>query len=598
MKDLSLLQKVVIPSGIAPLGLYIRTRYPELWFLQPNELIFQKRNVEFKIDEHIAFNTFFGAFSLTTWMNKPNIKEIVISIQFSGEGIVTIWHDNGYEPPFYVMQTAIKGQNQKIDLTIDLKKLSGKTGIIFPEITILSESFSISKVFYFTTQKPTNNVRMALIMPTFNREIYVKRNLEIIKNSTYDELDNKVSIFIIDNANSNSFDDIEYENVNIIKNRNFGGAGGFARGILEVLDSQSNFTHVLFCDDDVLIEPEVICRAFHLASFLDDKSIIPGGMMNYGDRGRLHEIGAQVKGFDFSSVKPNLDLTTSSGVIFYDKLEYSTFYGWWFVVYPKKIIENFLPAPFFVGWDDVQQGLVLQGKVDIVTLTGIAVWHEEFTKKEVNWRWYYHIRNGLIVNFVYGKPPIFKEALNIFKCLLTYRYERAEYLLAGIKDAMKGPEFIKNLDPEIFHQDLVKKQKSKLLNIRQDQMDMKDYNRFIKYSFIRKLFIILTLNGHLLPLKLMYKAETPLDHGWVLEPLHSFRISAIFRCPKVIYYEKISNMGITCEIDSKRFFNLCNELFLTIIELYKKQYILKFKWKKSFNGLITKHFWKNYLGLK
>ena len=176
MKDLSLLQKVVIPSGIAPLGLYIRTRYPELWFLQPNELIFQKRNVEFKIDEHIAFNTFFGAFSLTTWMNKPNIKEIVISIQFSGEGIVTIWHDNGYEPPFYVMQTAIKGQNQKIDLTIDLKKLSGKTGIIFPEITILSESFSISKVFYFTTQKPTNNVRMALIMPTFNREIYVKRN--------------------------------------------------------------------------------------------------------------------------------------------------------------------------------------------------------------------------------------------------------------------------------------------------------------------------------------------------------------------------------------------------------------------------------------
>ena len=57
-------------------------------------------------------------------------------------------------------------------------------------------------------------------------------------------------------------------------------------------------------------------------------------------------------------------------------------------------------------------------------------------------------------------------------------------------------------------------------------------------------------------------------------------------------------MGITCEIDSKRFFNLCNELFLTIIELYKKQYILKFKWKKSFNGLITKHFWKNYLGLK
>lgn len=590
--DLSLLQKAVMPTGLAPRELYIHSRYSDQWNLEDNILHFHKGSIEYRTNEHISFDTFFGSLSLTTWCDKAKIKNIVVKIKVSGEGYLTIWHNNGCEPPFWISHKKITGECE-INTYIDVDNLSGKVGIIYPEIKVESSEFEIHEISYYTTQKPINNVNMAVIMPTYKREVYVKRNIDIIKRHAFKESKGSISIFVIDNGNT--LNNIEEENIHVIKNPNYGGAGGFARGVLEIINNKKEFTHVLFCDDDILIEPEAITRAFLLSRYLNKNCIIPGGMLNYGNRGLLHEIGARVRGFDFNSVKGGLDLTKSDGVISYDKPEYSTFFGWWFVVYPKEIIEEHLPAPFFVGWDDVQEGLALQNIGEIVTLAGVAVWHEEFTKKEVSWRWYYHARNGFAVNFLYGNAPIVKESIHTFKCLITYRYERAEYLIKGMQDAMKGPQFLKEIYPDEFHLQLSKSQKNSLKYIEEKQFNWSNYNRRIPKSYLRRLAVLLTLNGHLLPDFLMYKAHTPLDSGWVAEPLHNFRIGAVFRRPVVIYYEKTSNMGIKCEIDRKRFFKNCKNLFQVSLTMIANKTHLEKKWKSGFPDLTTKEFWTNYL---
>ena len=57
--------------------------------------------------------------------------------------------------------------------------------------------------------------------------------------------------------------------VEIVTNPNLGGAGGFARGLWEHR-RRGQATHVLFMDDDVAFEPEVIARTVAFLRFAAD----------------------------------------------------------------------------------------------------------------------------------------------------------------------------------------------------------------------------------------------------------------------------------------------------------------------------------------
>ena len=55
-----------------------------------------------------------------------------------------------------------------------------------------------------------------------------------------------------DNAGTLDHKYFDHNQLHLIQNKNVGGAGGFTRGIIEVLESTLPYTHVLLMDDCLL----------------------------------------------------------------------------------------------------------------------------------------------------------------------------------------------------------------------------------------------------------------------------------------------------------------------------------------------------------
>ncbi|MGC9193475.1 MAG: glycosyltransferase family 2 protein [Thermoplasmata archaeon] len=540
----------------------------------------------------IEFSTYFNAFSLTTWCSAAGINSIIIKLVIKGNSTIRIWKENSQERRTLIWEQEANSESEET-IEIKIQDLENAQGILYPQFLVRDKFFIFKNGFYQTTQKRRIDPRMAIIMPTYKREKYVKRNINLISKDVLDGSSGEIKIFIIDNGKSVNIE--ESENISIIDNENYGGAGGFARGILAAIYNKNKYTHALFCDDDVLIEPESIKRLFELIGSIGEKQFVPGGMLNAGEKTRLHEIGAIVNGLQFRGLKANINLKEKKEIINYNKTDWATFWGWWFVCYPIEFLNNNFPLPFFVGWDDVEFGKRIQANgYQPVYLNGVSVWHDEFHKKEMNWRWYYHSRNGIIVNFIYSQNKEFIK--NFFRetmfALITYRYERASFLIEGAKDALKGKNYLSEIDPAKFHLELSKKQKHGLTKIAYDTIIHEKFNQSNSTGKIKRLIIKLTLNGHILPNLLHLNASNPSMPGYLIEPLHSLRYNAIFRHPIVLYYEPTSNQGILCHINRKKFFMTTAKLFIVTILLLKKRKKLMKEWRESSKYIGNIEYWK------
>ena len=77
--------------------------------------------------------------------------------------------------------------------------------------------------------------------------------------------------------------------VTIYPNMNAGGAGGFTRGMIEILKANENgagVTHVLVMDDDIVLDTDVLLRTYTLLSLRKPEyaDVFVGGAMLRLDR--------------------------------------------------------------------------------------------------------------------------------------------------------------------------------------------------------------------------------------------------------------------------------------------------------------------------
>ena len=437
-------------------------------------------------------------------------------------------------------------------------------------------------------------------MPTYKRETYVNRNMRVLSEDVMLRSKNRIKLFVVDNGQT--LRKTALAGVSIIPNLNYGGAGGFARGVLAAMNDPESFTHVLFCDDDVLIEPESVQRLYALLSYVDDKTIVGGGMLNMREKNRMHEAGAYAYVTKIYPRKHLLDVCEVARLIDYDKPEVANYFAWWFFAAPLEAFSNHgMPMPFFLLADDIELGIRLyKAGWKMTTLLGSAIWHDEHDLKNVPYRDYYVTRNMLITAWLHAdelKPT--KTVMAVFrltvKSLLTYRYDRAEFLIEGAQDALKGPSFLTNVNAAEYHIRLVRNQTAIMQPV---EYVSEKYNRKISRTLFIRLAILLTLNGHLLPKFLMHKDTNAFEPGWAFEELHSYRLRAIFRCPTVLYYEPISHQGIIYHIKRKRFFSLLFRLIGTSAKLYFMHGTMIKQWRRAFPTLITPKFWTKYLGLQ
>ena len=469
-----------------------------------------------------------------------------------------------------------------------------------------NEDTTVFSAEYACTAKP-QSVNAALSVCTFKREPYVYRLIDDYKSFSNEN----VQVFISDNGCT--LVDPLVPGVHIFPNKNYGGAGGFTRCMLEVKrynkTAEKPITHMVLMDDDILLDLRIIKKLLSLLSILREdynNYFVCGAMCSLDQPNLQYERNSLfLGGNNFAQFGANYNLQEQHLCIINEEDEDLTYQtpqtaGWWFCCMNVKIInKNNYPFPCFFRGDDIEYALRNGSKV--ITLNGLNVWHEPFYKKYSNTAENYYLpRNTMVVNLLYRAGAVEESLRYLFErmrsCLIQYDYDGAELVNQAMEDFFKGPLFFAQQDAEKLNKHL-STYNHKQISFREalgeyNYSDIvwqvnqcSDANRFVK--FVRKI----TLNGYLIP-KFLYK---------------DFRISGVgfrgrsysyFRRKKVFNADTYSYSGYFTAINKR----LALHQFLRFKKnerFYKKHFEeLKSEYSLNFPKLQTEDFWVKYLNIQ
>lgn len=391
----------------------------------------------------LDLGTYFNAFSLKKWINYTNIRKLKIELKLKGKFIVDFFGVNIAEEEKIL---SLEAKND-FSYTLDYEKLvelGEKFDMTAVKLTAKEDGEFLGGAYLGEFEK-TNDVRIGITICTFKREKYLLPNLEKLKKLT--DKNPNFSVMVIDNAST--LKEQNTDSLKIMYNRNYGGSGGFTRGLLEQV-SGGKATHVLLMDDDVVIE---LCALDRVYSFLvglkeaHDEKFFAGAMlsiekplMQTENTGRWNKINGKSFGKGFILTDKKLLCANE-----YPEKGENSFAGWWFCAVPVKAIKKIgYPLPIFIKGDDIEYAV--RNDKEILTLNGAAVWHETFQNKLSPAIQYFGDRNMLLLihlmKNVGKKEFLFAVVARICRWLNEGSYEGVRMIEYALKDLEGGLEKI------------------------------------------------------------------------------------------------------------------------------------------------------------
>lgn len=556
---------------------------------------------------HVGFNTYFNGFSNRKWKKYTDISKVELTLCIMGDFTlkiigcnlvngstdIKVYSESKFHSSSFEEITAILPDTDDMMLGFEIETLS--------DCIIRSGHYSAE----FASDNHTN---LALSSTTCHKEKYITRNIRLL----YDELlcsDDEVAkhlfIHVVDNGNSLKEQDFPSDHrIFLHPNKNTGGAGGFARGMIECMHQKDHITNVLLMDDDVNMQSESIRKTYYLLKHLKEeyqKNFISGAML-YMENVEIQkeDIGMVSKDGHFVPLKGeelNHELLNDN---LYNEKEFPVdddhnYAAWWYCCIPMDTIkEKGLPVPVFVRGDDVEYGL--RCKPGFITMNGICVWHMGFTGKYNAAMDFYQVNRNLLIDHaisgVMDDVNIIGKATKDFRDSLTrLDYDTAELCLRAIEDYLKGPSYIME-----DHGEEILKSNSKLVHKMEPlakfgnpDIGLGDPDIDGNRTFIQKVISKITRNGHRFWIG-GYRKEInsiPYNGGWTPE--------RIFLREKLIAVNTDNRTGYWLIRDNARYKDLMcrykntmrkyNALNQKIIEEYR---LCKEK-------IYSEDFWRNYL---
>lgn len=558
----------------------------------------------------VSFDTYMNGFSVGKWAKYTVIDQLSFVADLEGEANVKLFHahKSGDDIQVTEIASAKVSHSTRKKAEIQFGKLR-EDGIFYAQIEAVSGEVVLYAASYDAPDRePTQTVKMAIDICTFKREQYVKRNMGII---FHDILENEESplyknlwIHISDNASSldGIVDSNEY--ITVSKNANYGGVGGFTRGILETKKRQAEkgFTHVLLMDDDATISSASIELNYILLSYLKPEYFgytIGGKLLVLNVPYLQFEAGAQWNKGKIKALKNELDIRELDMVLeneIEDKpIEYT---GWWYCCIPlSEIDDDNLPLPIFIHRDDIEYGLRV-GRGRFILLNGICIWHEAFAGKMPGALDYYDLRNEAIINAIQCPDYTKKDFKNAIKRAMwvnisRYRYKYIEYNYRAAEDFCKGIDWLLETNSETLHKELLgMNYKAKKID---DYVGYKGLTREelvkgeqgdYKLPFIVRMLHQVTLNGYFFPAK-KDKVTVNAPYGSVYK---------LFRIGEYIITDNYQN-AIYVARDRKEFFR-CRKVMKETMKLIDEKYDAAAKsYRERYKELTSEEFWKKYLGI-
>lgn len=438
------------------------SNYPQLYY-RADDAVYDRAAHALAFSGDVDFSTYFNALPLRKWKRYASVGPVRLVVEAAGDACDVLLGELG------------EGADRVSLRELPLAEVAGTDGfcryeVEIPESDAALVSFVLrsrgrslirsAKYVTMVDSSAIRPVRLALSTTTFRKEDFIIPNIEAVERevlSCDEPIAQGFHMYVVDNGRTLDAEGLSSKGVTVIPNANVGGAGGFARGMMEALESDA--THVLLMDDDVRVSPESFKRTFNLLSLLNDDyqgAFLNGAMLSLEQPNLQYEDVALVRQDGlYDKIKPDLLVDRIGQVIENEMIdvEVENAYGaWWYCCIPTSAIhEHGLPLPLFVRCDDVEYGMRCQPKM--MSMGGICVWHASFEGRfRASVDCYQYVRNFLIMVAVDGRSS---ERMFMLRLLRTFgiylrsmNYESAELLLDGLEDYLKGPSFLEKASGE------------------------------------------------------------------------------------------------------------------------------------------------------
>ncbi|MFM8451830.1 MAG: glycosyltransferase, partial [Acidimicrobiaceae bacterium] len=542
-------------------------------------------------------DTSFGVFAAGRWRRLTTIESLAAVIYATGSGRIEII---GVETKFFgtkfaekiVTSTGIAPGGKTIVEVPNF--LDEKYGSFYVRVSAEQTDVVISRAEWTTTTNVARAIKLSLSITTFNRQDYVKPTVAKVLHleKSVETLQGNLRVLVVDNARNIEFDVEKGAPLTVVQNPNLGGAGGFARGIID-LRNEGWSTHILLMDDDINLEPDAIVRTFALFSFArDEKLCVHGAMLSEERAWMQFEAGSKYRWrslYPLRAIGREDDLRERKLALRDAREKKFAYTAWWYTAFPVSITRD-NPLPIFVRGDDVSYGLLHTGKHS-VTLNGVIVWHADFGLKNNPSSLFYEKRNFAIIDtLVFDRHHWWHLARRFialsFRNLFSMRYASVEYMIRGVRAYLQGPAALMATDHSALHDDLRKVSEEKPAPLSPELAAVKITRPRIKpIRLIGFALAVPLVGGYILPKALRRDVLKT-------APIDSRAVGLATRYNRILYRHDRLPEGFVVERDSRRFFALLREVCAVTKDIALNYRRLKREYRDAYPMLVSDESWQ------
>lgn len=406
--------------------------------------------------ETLILDSLFNAFFERHWVEFTTVRRVRFAIRVTGAVRVEIRRRSPWAEQAIVLSSAIvRGEDAQAGIDVELDAMSVlQLGRLFVDVTCLEGSSVLHEACWTTPQAPLQDVSVHVAVCTFNKPAATLKNIAAVL-SVLPGLPDVKRIHVVDQGEDRIVRhpdfarrdiDLFHRYVDVIEQDNFGGTGGFVRGMMAA--KAAGATHILLLDDDIVIDPRVLERLVAVLKYSETPQVVGGHMLDLYHPSRLFS-HAEVFDFRFGGsvrLEPHdLDCSQPRNL---DKLlepRVGSYNAWWFCCIPAEFLDKYaLPLPFFIRSDDAEYGtrLTLAGE-GLVQMPGLAIWHEPFYAKSSAWMAFYSFRNDLILASL-RLPSIVESRRRVWRtfwwAISSYKYDLAAAYCYALESFVSGPD--------------------------------------------------------------------------------------------------------------------------------------------------------------
>jgi len=547
----------------------------------------------------VSFDTYFNAFDVAKWWRHTAVRDLSLAARGSGGVRLEVVH-RAVEGTERIVGDGSFERDETAALELALPRIDElRTGHLVLRATAAGRCARLEAVRWETRDEPTQDVRLGLVVTTYQRRDDVRSNLGALHAALGREpaLRDLVEIVVVDNGRSLGPADVGGERVTLLPNRNVGGAGGFARGLMH-LRAEGRATHALFMDDDVSFDPDLVFRVLDVLAYASDPQLcIAGAMLEREQPTCMVEAGARFFGRSLDANRPignGLRVDRWDAVVRAGAEREPIDYGaWWCFAFPVSLTRD-NPLPVFMRGDDVAWG-VMHARGHIATFPGIGLWHDGFEHKVGPVARFYETRNLALISCLsvpgYSWRHLLLRYLNLCaRSLFGLQYATAGHVTWATREFLAGPARLLALDHAALHAAVSDFDGERVAALPPDLEVVPDIPRL---RGVRRaaavLASLLVLGGHLLPARFARRPVRGVQLG-------ERPVGAAPGHDAFVYRDRAHTHGFLVRRDRPRFARLFPEMLVTAVRIPFTFGRVRRAYQAAYPDLVSDDYWRSQFG--